>query len=183
MKILKRFKQPVETNYLTSDDSRKTTAAKYCIRIKGNPVMAILDSGAAVSIMTDKLRRKLRLEIDALSKTIIITADGTRARVLGQITSLKVFIQNMVVLVTLQIIESRKETLLLGTNWLDYMKANWNFRNRTLQIFYKGKTIVIGITYHANIPPQLPVHDNNDYEDENELLDEIEYEPESDLEE
>ena len=77
VKILKRSKQPVETNYLTSDDSRKTTAAKYCIRIKGNPVMAILDSGAAVSIMTDKLRRKLRLEIDSLSKTVVITADGT----------------------------------------------------------------------------------------------------------
>ena len=123
------------------------------------------------------------MKIDFPSKTVVITANGTRARALGQITSLKVFIQDMIVPVTLQIIESREETLLLGTDWLDYMKANWNFRDRTLQISYKGKTIVIGTTHHANIPPQLPTHDNNDYEDEDELLDEIEYEPESDLEE
>ena len=52
VKILKRPRKTAETNYLQSEeDKRKTTAAKCYMRIKGNPVVAILDSGAAVSII------------------------------------------------------------------------------------------------------------------------------------
>ena len=87
VKILKRPKKTVETNYLQSEnDTRKTSSAKCYVRIKGNPVIAILDSGAAVSIITNKLMYKLGLEPDTPSKTIVVTANGNRVRALGQIT-------------------------------------------------------------------------------------------------
>ena len=95
----------VETNYLHSEeDKRKTTAAKCYVRIKGNPVVAILDSGAAVSIMTRRLMDKLGLEPDSLSKTIVVTVNGTRERALGQITDLKITIQDLIIPIKLQII-------------------------------------------------------------------------------
>ena len=76
---MKQPKKVAETNYLNSEeDKRKTTAAKCYIRIKGNPIIAILDSGAAVSIITNKLMNKLGLQPDAPSKTVVITANGTR---------------------------------------------------------------------------------------------------------
>jgi len=185
VKILKHTKTPVETNYLVPKEQRKTTAAKCYIRIKGNPVVAILDSGAAVSIITNKLIKKLGLEPDTSSKTVVITANGTRTRALGQITKLRISIQNMLVPVTLQVIESREETLLLETNWLHQMKAKWDFNSRQLQIQYQGRTIQIETTHFANTPPKSTINydTEDDGDDEDELIDEIEYEAESDLDE
>ena len=62
------------------------------IRIKGNPVVAILDSGAAVSIITAKLMRKLGLQIQKPSKTIVVTANRTRTKALGIISDVKITI-------------------------------------------------------------------------------------------
>lgn len=90
-KILRRNPQPPEVttvHHVTKKDqlgSGQMTTVKCHVQIKGNPVIAILDSGTAVSIITNKLRRKLNLNIDALS-------------------------------ISLQVIESPKETLLLGTD-------------------------------------------------------------------
>ena len=71
--------------------------AKCYVRIKSNPVVAILDSGAAVSIMTRRLMDKLGLEPDNPSKTIVVTANGTREHAIGQITDLKINIQNLMI--------------------------------------------------------------------------------------
>ncbi|GBC48416.2 retroviral aspartyl protease family protein [Rhizophagus irregularis DAOM 181602=DAOM 197198] len=90
-RILRRPPKTQETNYVDriSDseegDTRDTTAVKCAVRIKGDPVYAILDSGAAVCVITKSLARKLRLEITKPSNTIVVTADGTRNRALGQI--------------------------------------------------------------------------------------------------
>lgn len=156
VKILKRPKKVAETNYLHSEeDKRKTTAAKCYIRIKGTPVIAILDSGAVVSIITRKLMDKLGLEPDAPSKTVVVTANGTRERALGQITDLKIFIQDLIIPIKLQVIESKEETLLLGTDWFEKMKAKWDFDARTLQIQHDGRILKIGTTHLSDVPPQL----------------------------
>ncbi|GBC26766.2 RNA-directed DNA polymerase homolog [Rhizophagus irregularis DAOM 181602=DAOM 197198] len=90
-RILRRPPKTQETNYVDriSDseegDTRDTTAVKCAVRIKGDPVYAILDSGAAVCVITKSLARKLRLKITKPSNTIVVTADGTRNRALGQI--------------------------------------------------------------------------------------------------
>jgi hypothetical protein len=75
-KILKRPMQQKETNHVESNE--KTTAAKCHVRIKRNSVTAVLDSGAAVSIITNSLRKKLDLSIDRASNVVVITANGTR---------------------------------------------------------------------------------------------------------
>ena len=176
VKILKRPKKVVETNYLHSEeDKRRTTAAKCYVRIKGNPVVAILDSGAAVSIMTRRLMDKLGLEPDNPSKTIVVTANGTRERAIGQITDLKISIRDLMIPIKLQIIESREETLLLGTDWFEKMKAKWDFDTRTLQIQHDGRILKIGTTHLSDIPPQmLP-----DFENDSDEVSEIEYDDES----
>jgi hypothetical protein len=179
VKILKRPKKTVETNYLQSEnDSRKTSSAKCYVRIKGNPVIAILDSGAAVSIITNKLMHKLRLEPDSPSKTIVITANGNRVRALGQITKAQICIQDLIIPIKLQVIESQEETLLLGIDWFQKTRAKWNFGSQTLQIQYDDKTVKIGTTHFIDEIP-LSITDSENSNDE---LEEIEYDDE-DLEE
>src|SRR5436305_7865372 len=122
---------------------------------------------------------KLKLEPDQPSKTIVVTANGSRARALGQISDLRIFIQDMIIPVKLQVIKSCEETLLLGTDWFEKMKAKCDFDKRTLQICYQDKCIKIGTTHLADVPPQLPIDDS----DKEQILEEIEFESEDDLSE
>ena len=61
--------QQTETNYIDDETgsvsivNNSLSAAKCYIRIKGNPLVAVLDSGAATSIITKKLLNKLGLTI------------------------------------------------------------------------------------------------------------------------
>ena len=121
---------------------------------------------------------KLGLEPDTPSKTVVITANGTRERALGQISNLKIYIQDMIIPIKLQVIESREETLLLGTDWFEKMKAQWNFDTQTLKIYQGNRTIEIKTSYLSDLPPQLIIDEEDD-----KLIDEIEYDEEDDLEE
>ena len=173
VKILKRPKQTVATNYLGADKKkRRTTAAKCYIQIKRDPVVAILDSGAAVSIITKRLMDKLQLEMDTSSRTVVVTADGTKTRALGQISNLNIFIQDLVIPIQLQVIESKEETLLLDTDWFEKIKVKWNFDKQSLQIYYNNRCITIGTTYLADTSPLLPVKESNQKKQD---FDDIEY--------
>ena len=68
----------------------KTVAMKYYVNIKGQLVVTVLDSGAAISIITEKLMKKLGLRIDKDSKTIVVTANRARKKALGIITNAKI---------------------------------------------------------------------------------------------
>ena len=128
-----------EANYIESDSQRKTVAMHYHVNIKGQQVIAVLDSGATVSIITAKLMKKLGLRINRDSKTIVVTANGAREKALGTIINVKITLQNIVIPIDLQVIESKDETLLLGTDWFTKARANLDFDNYTLKIQYLGK--------------------------------------------
>src|ERR1041384_3154218 len=100
--------------------------------------MAVLDSGAAASIITDRLRKKLKLKIDGPSKTVIIIANGDRQRALGEIKSVGIAIQNLLIPMRLQVIDSADETLLLGTDFFDKTEAQWDFRTSSINLTYNG---------------------------------------------
>lgn len=83
-KAMRRKKAPsTKVNLVKTDSPRKTYAMRCHVRIRGSPVVADLDSGAAVSLMTRKLMEKLGLEVDRPSGTTVITANRNRVRALG----------------------------------------------------------------------------------------------------
>ena len=81
-KILKR--SATQANMFEANE-KKTTASKYYVRIRGNPIAAVLDSGVVISIITNKLRKSLGLVITHPSKIVVVTANGTKQRALGEI--------------------------------------------------------------------------------------------------
>src|SRR5437868_14389449 len=99
------------------------------VNIKGQPVVAVLDSGAAVSIITAKLIKKLGLRINRDSKTIVVTANKAREKALRTIINIKITFQNIAILIDLQVIELKDETLLLETNWFTKARVNLDFDN------------------------------------------------------
>ena len=91
--------------------------------------------------------RKLGLRIDRDSKTIVVTANGAREKALGTIINVKITLQNIAISIALQVIKSKDETLLLGTDWFTKSKANLDFDNHTLKIRYLRKWVTIYTTY------------------------------------
>ena len=162
-KIMQKKKEPItEANQAEIHQPKKTTAMRCHIRIKGNPVVAILDSGAAVSIITAKLMRKLGLHIQKPSKTIVVTANENRTKALGIILDVKITIQDIIIPINLQVIESMDETLLFGTDWFNKSRAKLDFENNTLNIRYLGKMATTNAIHITNSYPVLEEVDKND---------------------
>ncbi|CAG8561502.1 4409_t:CDS:2, partial [Cetraspora pellucida] len=70
-----------EASVTNSVQNGRTIAAHCYIKIKNNLVVAILDSGTAVSIMSNRMMSKLQLKIIELSTIIVVTANRTQDQV------------------------------------------------------------------------------------------------------
>ncbi|CAG8477356.1 6744_t:CDS:2 [Acaulospora morrowiae] len=64
---------------------QRISAARCNMKIRNKPVVAVLDSEAAVSIMLKKLLIKLELQISEPSNAVVVTANGIRKRALGKL--------------------------------------------------------------------------------------------------
>ncbi len=126
--------------------ARKITAIQCHVRIKSNPVKAIVDTEAAISIITKPLIKKLELRIDSPLKIIVVIANRKKERALGQIHNIPLVIQGILVPVTLQIIDSLNKTLQLGMDWYLMTNAKVDFEYKELKINYKGKRAVAKIS-------------------------------------
>jgi hypothetical protein len=178
-KILKR--SPTPSNYIETGEEKRTTAAKCYVRIKGNPVAAVLDSGAAVSIITEKLRRQLGLKTETPSNIIVITANGTKQRALGEIHSVGIAVKNLLIPMKLRVIDSTESNLLLGTDFFEKTQAQWDFKTCNIKLRYEGQEVDIETTHSDHINPTRI--NNDEYDDEYEDDDEIQNELEHELEE
>ena len=135
-----REKDAKEAN-LVESDGEPTTAAKCTLRIGQKAQTAIVDSGAATSIITKSLLDRLGLVINRSSKMIVVTANGARTRSLGIIDNVPVNIGRIQILTSFQVLESKDEILILRNDWLREMNANMNWKQSTLTI-KQGKHVI-----------------------------------------
>src|SRR5436305_9796439 len=82
--VRKSVQRRREVNYV-GEDSQTTTAARCDIYINNKRLSAIINSRAAISIMTKKLMDKLGYKINEPSKLTIITTNGSQIRSLEKI--------------------------------------------------------------------------------------------------
>ena len=129
-----------EANFVKSDEEEATTAAKVNLRVKGKVQTAIVNSGAATSIITKFLLDQLGLTIGRPSKLIVVTANGARTKSLGVATQVPITIGKMNILTSFQVLESRDEILILGNEWLQKNQAIMNWKQSTL-ILQDGQRI------------------------------------------
>ena len=175
-KILKRSATP--SNYVETGEEKRTTAAKCYVRIKGNPVAAVLDSGAAVSIITEKLRRQLGLRTETPSNIIVITANGTKQRALGEIHSVGIAVKNLLIPMKLRVIDSTESNLLLGTDFFEKTQAQWDFKTCNIKLRYEGQEVDVETTHsdHINTNQISNNEYDDEYEDDNDIQNDLEYE-------
>ena len=156
---------------MSDNDDMPTTAVRCTIQINHSNVQAILDSGAAISIITSSLVKRLHLKIDEPSKIIINMANGKRARALGKINTVKMTIGSIRMPITLQVIESPDENLLLGTDWFKRTKAILNFDERKVKFRYLTKSASVPITFYDSSSVELDEESDTSMD---ELIDVIE---------
>ncbi|CAG8519772.1 10304_t:CDS:2 [Cetraspora pellucida] len=86
-----------KTNLIDSKPNFRTTATKYYIQIKNNSILVILDSGAAVSILSKKLIDKLRLKIEEPLNAIVVITNRSREQALEKIENVRLAVRSILV--------------------------------------------------------------------------------------
>ncbi|CAG8599198.1 13129_t:CDS:2, partial [Acaulospora morrowiae] len=154
----------------------RTTASRCYVQINQQPVITILDTGAVVSLISKNLLDKLNLRINEKSNTIVVTATGVRERMLGKVKNIEVLDQKVGIPIDLQVVKSRDEMLLLGTDWFQKSKARIHFDEKKLYLQYAGEAIEVPISHHGTESLLEPESDQESAETD--LFDEFEYEEE-----
>src|SRR6266540_2209820 len=118
---------------------------KVYTRIKGNAILAILDTGACMSVVTKPLAVALGLRWKPSTRTDVIAVDGKPQAVVGVVNDMPIVIADVQTFIPLQVINSTSKTLLLGTDWLDKYKADVLSSIRKLRFVSQGKTIEVDV--------------------------------------
>src|SRR5438094_459099 len=115
--------------------------------IKGNTMEAIDHSGAATKIITKRVLEKLGIKITESSNAVCSNVHGKKVPSLGKVDT-KVKIENTEIPMKVQVIDSTKRDLILGTEILAEVKGKINFEKNELKIEYNGKEIRTTIYYN-----------------------------------
>src|SRR6266496_956844 len=150
------------------------------IEIKGNVIEAIVDSGAVTNIITKGLLEKLGIKITESSNAVFSNVNEKKVPSLGKV-DIKVKIENTEIPMKVQVIDSTKRDLILGTEILAEVKGKINFEKNKLKIEYNGKEIRTPIFYNRK---KIKVQEEyQEFEEEFEEFEEEDLEEEDDDEE
>ncbi|GBC54530.2 retroviral-like aspartic protease 1 [Rhizophagus irregularis DAOM 181602=DAOM 197198] len=141
--------------------------------IKGKLVSIIIDSGASVSLISDKLRKELNIPIIEKSDIRFIMANGTRVASKGKIEITIEINENTEMKIIMDVIESVEKELILGNDVLREKEGIINYNEKTLILREDGKDIEIPIEYENN---DENINDDNDSDDSEDEDSENEYE-------
>ncbi|OMH80893.1 UBA domain-containing protein mud1 [Zancudomyces culisetae] len=126
-------------------DNEKSTNCKVSVKIFDVCVYAVVDTGAACSIITHNLLEKCGIEMDKQSNQAIITADGNRHPVLGIVQEVPIKIAEVMFPIDLLIINRKDDTLILGTDWLLRFKVMIDLSIPRLVLPLKDSQIMINL--------------------------------------
>src|SRR5262249_41957100 len=128
------------------------------------PYQAIIDSGAAVSMIAHQTVKDLGLKIEQASTSLIVTATGSSSQPLGIIRDLPVEIEGITIPVTVEVVPATFYSLLLENDWSKKIEANYNWKNGCYSFKWKGKKISVSTTYESDhaLPAQPTVTDPRD---------------------
>ena len=129
-KLLKALRKPKELDIKLVNQNLipKTTVLECQVEIDGNDIPAIIDSGAAASIVTRDTIEQLGYEPEEASNCEIITATGERSKSLGRIRDFPITINGKQIPIDVEVMEADSYHLLLGNNWMTKAGAIYDWK-------------------------------------------------------
>jgi len=155
------------------------TAMVCDVQVEGKPVKATIDSGAATSVITSKLMKRLKEEIDSPSKIIITTITGDSKRSLGVISDLRIKVNGTLTPIDVEVIEEPKvEKLILGNDYLSMVNANMKYHDMKVVLYPKTQSrLELDVDFYCNeSDPEDNTSDEEtetEYESEDSELEEV----------
>ncbi|GBC54389.2 enzymatic polyprotein, putative [Rhizophagus irregularis DAOM 181602=DAOM 197198] len=151
-------------------NDRKTTAMKADLEIENQIVSVIIDTGAAISVITDKLRRKLGIPILGKSKFRCTIANGEKIEALGKVRIIIRYEDELEIEKEVEVIDSSEDLILENDIWKK-LNVSIDFENKEMRIERHEETIVIPISYEKS-PEEFEdpesSSDEEEYESDNE---------------
>ncbi|CAG8540458.1 5013_t:CDS:2 [Acaulospora morrowiae] len=120
---------PMEVDYV-EDQPQRISAARCNVKIRNKPVIAVLNSGAAIS---------------EPSNTVVVTMNRIRERALGKLKDVVLQLGRITVPTDFQVIESMEEMMLLGMSWFKRLCTRLYFDEQKLIITHEGESIELPI--------------------------------------
>ena len=108
------------------------------IKVNNMKIRVIFDSGAALSVMSMRLMKKLSIELEKKEENFTNNVSGDQIKTLGYIRK-EVEIKNIKIPITFVIIESSLEEVLLGNDFLEMTKARIDYKTRKIEMHYNNK--------------------------------------------
>jgi hypothetical protein len=146
-------------------NERKTTAMRADLEVEDQIVSVIIDTGAAISVITDKLRRKLGIQMYGKSKFRCTIANGEKITALGKAKITIRYEDELEIEKEVEVIDSKEEDLILGNDIWKKLNAKIDFEEKEIRIEENGEKVIIPMNYERTA---------EEYEEEPELLSEEE---------
>jgi predicted aspartyl protease len=148
---------------------------KTQLKISNKDIEVVIDSGAAISVITEKLREELKLKIIGKSNITCTLANGGKIASLGKINTEIEIYEKIVIPITLDVIESNQREIIIGNDLLNEWNANINYKDKMLELEDEEEIISIPVWYIRQIE-ESDESEESEYESESEKS---EYEQES----
>src|SRR5207237_3202241 len=100
----------------STQPSTYTTSVKCNIKIRNKSYLAIINSGASISMISYQIVKELELKIDTCSSSLIVSATGPSIRPLGIIKDLSIEIKGITISIDIEVIDATSYSLLLGND-------------------------------------------------------------------
>ncbi|GET04493.1 ribonuclease H-like domain-containing protein [Rhizophagus clarus] len=104
------------------------------LRINGKEVRIIIDSGAAVSVISNNLRKKLGIDDIRPSRSSFTIANGTKVASIEKIKIMLEINDNIKIPVVIEVMDKDREELILGNDILGKKDSVIDFENKEVRI-------------------------------------------------
>ncbi|OMH79257.1 DNA damage-inducible protein 1 [Zancudomyces culisetae] len=115
-------------------EAKKLSNCKALVKVFGQSIWAVVDTGAACSVVTSNLVEEWGLSPDSYSKQVIVTADGKRHTTLGKVSDVPLKVSSFMFPVNLWVMDRNEDILILGTDWLLEHRVSLNLRIPELRL-------------------------------------------------
>ncbi|OMJ21103.1 hypothetical protein AYI69_g5967 [Smittium culicis] len=126
--------------------SSKITNCKAIVNIFGSYCWAVVDTGAACSVVSNSLLEKWGIEPDIRTNQLVVTADGAKHETNGKVSQVPIIIAGYKFPISLVVMDRKDDFLVLGTDWFIEHKAKIDMQSQELTLPVKNAEVIISLS-------------------------------------
>ncbi|OMJ22759.1 hypothetical protein AYI70_g2667, partial [Smittium culicis] len=126
--------------------SSKVTNCKAIVNIFGSYCWAVVDTGAACSVVSNSLLDKWGIEPDIRTNQLVVTADGGKHETNGKVSQVPIVIAGHKFPISLVVMDRKDDFLVLGTDWFIEHKAKIDMQSQELTLPVKNAEVIISLS-------------------------------------